>query len=87
MLVCKNGVRRRLPLHKVQREGVPRAGKKQAPTLGDDAWQCLSRGEVGQKAFDALYRNLAGESNMREEIKVSTTLILTQSTAAVHQER
>jgi hypothetical protein len=41
----------------------------------------------GQKAFDALYRNLAGESNTGEEIKVSTTLILTQSTAAVHQER
>jgi hypothetical protein len=31
--------------------------------------------------------NLAGESNMGEEIMVSTTLILTQSTAAVHQER
>lgn len=43
----------------------------------------LSRIDLGQKAFDALYGNLSGESTMGKEIKVSTSLILRQSTAAV----
>ena len=47
----------------------------------------LSRAELGQKAFDALYRNLSGESSKGEEIKVSKSLILRKSTAAVNGRR
>lgn len=47
----------------------------------------LSRAELGQKAFDALYRNLTSESSEGEEIKVSTRLIVRQSTAAVRSRR
>lgn len=47
----------------------------------------LSRAELGQKAFDALYRNLSGESSKGEEIKVTTSLIVRQSTAAVNGRR
>jgi len=44
----------------------------------------LSRGELGQKAFDALHRNLKGHGGNGEEIKVSTSLVLRQSTATVN---
>src|SRR5258708_4780997 len=47
----------------------------------------LSRAELGQKAFDALYRNLSSERTEGEEIKVSTSLVLRQSTAAVKNRR
>jgi LacI family transcriptional regulator len=43
----------------------------------------LSPAEVGVSAFDVLYRNLIGQSVHGEEIKVSTTLVLRQSTAVV----
>jgi len=45
----------------------------------------LSRVELGQKAFDALYRSLEGQSGNGEEITVSTTLVLRQSTATVNR--
>jgi DNA-binding LacI/PurR family transcriptional regulator len=47
----------------------------------------LSRTELGQKAFDALYRNLTSENGEGEEIKVSTRLIVRQSTSAVKNRR
>lgn len=47
----------------------------------------LSRVELGQKAFDALYRFLEGQSGSGEEITVSTTLVLRQSTAPVNGTR
>ena len=47
----------------------------------------LSRAEVGERAFDVLYRNLVGQSSHGEEIKVSPTLILRQTTAAVNGRR
>ena len=47
----------------------------------------LSRAELGQKAFDALYRHLEGECAGGEEIKVSTKLVLRQSTATANGRR
>ena len=43
----------------------------------------LSRSELGQKAFEALYRNLQTLAREGEEINVSTSLVLRQSTAPV----
>jgi LacI family transcriptional regulator len=43
----------------------------------------LSRSELGQKAFEALYRNLQTHVREGEEINVSASLLLTQSTAPV----
>jgi len=43
----------------------------------------LSRSEVGEKAFEVLYRNLNSRIAEGEEIKVSTNLVLRQSTAAI----
>jgi LacI family transcriptional regulator len=43
----------------------------------------LSRDELGRKAFDALYETVAGQQRRGHEIKVSTSLILRESTAAV----
>jgi len=42
----------------------------------------ISRDELGQKAFAALYDGLEGGSTGGQEIKVSTSLVLRQSTAA-----
>jgi LacI family transcriptional regulator len=47
----------------------------------------LSRAELGQKAFDALFRHLDGQAKGGEDIPVSTGLILRQSTAIVNGHR
>jgi DNA-binding LacI/PurR family transcriptional regulator len=47
----------------------------------------LSRSELGEKAFEALYRNLQSRAAGGEEIKLSTGLILRQSTASVNGSR
>ena len=47
----------------------------------------LSRRELGEKAFEALYRNLQSRAVGGEEIKLSTSLILRQSTATVNGSR
>ena len=47
----------------------------------------LSRTELGQKAFDALFRHLEGKCDGGEEIRVSTSLILRQSTATMNGRR
>jgi DNA-binding LacI/PurR family transcriptional regulator len=43
----------------------------------------LSRDELGRKAFDALYETVEGQQSTGQEIKVSTTLVLRESTAPV----
>ena len=43
----------------------------------------LSRDELGRKAFDALYETVEGQRRQGQEIKVSTSLILRETTAAV----
>jgi DNA-binding LacI/PurR family transcriptional regulator len=43
----------------------------------------LSRDELGRKAFDALYETVAGGQRPGHEIKVSTSLVLRESTAVV----
>ena len=43
----------------------------------------LSRDELGRKAFDALYETVAGQHRPGQEIKVSTRLIVRESTAPV----
>jgi DNA-binding LacI/PurR family transcriptional regulator len=45
----------------------------------------LSRSELGEKAFEALHRNLHLRAAVGEEIKVSTSLVLRQSTATVSE--
>jgi DNA-binding LacI/PurR family transcriptional regulator len=47
----------------------------------------LSRSELGERAFEALYRNLQSRAAGGEEIKLSTSLILRQSTATVNGSR
>jgi len=47
----------------------------------------LSRAEVGEKAFDVLYRNLSTENQEGREIKIGTNLIVRQSTSAVKGRR
>lgn len=46
----------------------------------------LSRDEVGRKAFDALFRAVEGARHPGHDIKVSTCLVLRQSTAIVSAE-
>jgi LacI family transcriptional regulator len=41
----------------------------------------LSRDELGHKAFDALYETVADQARSGHEIKVSTSLVLRESTA------
>ncbi len=43
----------------------------------------LSRDELGRKAFDALYETVAGQQRPGQEIKVSTRLVVRESTAPV----
>jgi DNA-binding LacI/PurR family transcriptional regulator len=43
----------------------------------------LSRDELGRKAFDALYETVAGQQSSGQEIKVSTSLVVRESTAPV----
>jgi len=43
----------------------------------------LSRDELGRKAFDALYETVAGQHRPGQEIKVSTRLVVRESTAPV----
>jgi len=43
----------------------------------------LSRDELGRKAFDALYETVAGQQRSGQEIKVSTRLVVRESTAPV----
>jgi DNA-binding LacI/PurR family transcriptional regulator len=43
----------------------------------------LSRDEIGRKAFDALYQAVEGTRQTGQEIKVSTRLVLRESTAPV----
>jgi DNA-binding LacI/PurR family transcriptional regulator len=43
----------------------------------------LSRDELGRKAFDALYETVEGQKRPGHEIKVSTGLVLRESTAPV----
>jgi LacI family transcriptional regulator len=43
----------------------------------------LSRDELGRRAFDALYEMVAGSRRLGHEIKVSTSLVLRESTAPV----
>jgi LacI family transcriptional regulator len=46
----------------------------------------LSRNELGQKAFNTLYRGIEGGSRAGQAIKVSTDLVLRESTAAPNRE-
>jgi DNA-binding LacI/PurR family transcriptional regulator len=46
----------------------------------------LSRDELGRKAFDALYETVEGLQRTGQEIKVSTTLVLRESTGPVKAE-
>jgi len=43
----------------------------------------LSRDEIGRKTFDALYRNAEGLCDSGEQIAISTSLIVRESTAPV----
>jgi DNA-binding LacI/PurR family transcriptional regulator len=43
----------------------------------------LSRDELGRKAFDLLYETVQGKQRTGQEIRVSTTLVLRESTAPV----
>src|SRR5271163_124029 len=43
----------------------------------------LSRDELGRRAFDALYETVEGQHRTGQEIKISTSVVLRQSTARV----
>jgi LacI family transcriptional regulator len=47
----------------------------------------LSREEVGRKAFNALYSAVCGERQVNREVKVSTSVVLRESTARVNSGR
>ena len=47
----------------------------------------LSREELGRKAFDALYRAAEGLAAMGQEIRISTTLVLRDSTSPAQRKR
>jgi LacI family transcriptional regulator len=47
----------------------------------------LSREELGRKAFEALYLTLQGTENQGQQIRVSTSLVLRESTAKAAQQK